>query len=306
MKPVVHIIPQRGRGFAAALALACAWLFASALQPIILNAQEKSFLWKLSRGESSIYLLGSIHYLGKEHFPLRQSILDALDNSKKLVLEIDLNSASPETAQRVTLEKALYRDGTTLAQNIDPETYRLAAERAASLGLDMKVLSQMKPWFVGLTMMAFKLRQLGLDANLGVDRELAERAKQSGKPTGGLESIEFQLDLLDRLPKREQEMMLRESIVELERLDQNINEIVQAWLGGDGAAIERLLLAGMREYPELHQKLIVDRNRRWLPDIEKLIAQGGDAMVVVGAAHLVGQDGLIEMLKSRSYTMEQQ
>lgn len=282
-----------------------AGLLAAVLQPLVLGAQERSFLWKVSQGENSIYLLGSIHYLRKEHFPLRPSILDALDQSKRLVLEIDLDSLSPATTQRVTLEKALYGDGTTLAQNIDPDTYRLAAERASQLGLDIKVLSPMKPWFVALTMTAFKLRQLGLDAALGVDRQLAERAKRSGKPINGLETFEFQLDIFDRLSKREQEMMLRETVAELERLDHNIARIVQAWLDGDGAALEKLMLAGMREYPDLYQRLIVERNRRWLPEIEKIIAAGG-AMVVVGAGHLVGQDGVIELLKSRGYTLEQQ
>lgn len=282
-----------------------AWLLAAVLQPLVLGAQERSFLWKVSQGENSIYLLGSIHYLRKEHFPLRPSILDALDQSKRLVLEIDLDSLSPATTQRVTLEKALYGDGTTLAQNIDPDTYRLAAERASQLGLDIKVLSPMKPWFVALTMTAFKLRQLGLDAALGVDRQLAERAKRGGKPINGLETFEFQLDIFDRLSKREQEMMLRETVAELERLDHNIARIVQAWLDGDGAALEKLMLTGMREYPDLYQRLIVERNRRWLPEIEKIIAAGG-AMVVVGAGHLVGQDGVIELLKSRGYTLEQQ
>lgn len=305
MKSTGNIFRRRRRRMAVFLLPLYAGLLAAVLQPLVLGAQERSFLWKVSQGENSIYLLGSIHYLRKEHFPLRPSILDALDQSKRLVLEIDLDSLSPATTQRVTLEKALYGDGTTLAQNIDPDTYRLAAERASQLGLDIKVLSPMKPWFVALTMTAFKLRQLGLDAALGVDRQLAERAKRSGKPINGLETFEFQLDIFDRLSKREQEMMLRETVAELERLDHNIARIVQAWLDGDGAALEKLMLAGMREYPDLYQRLIVERNRRWLPEIEKIIAAGG-AMVVVGAGHLVGQDGVIELLKSRGYTLEQQ
>jgi len=302
----VHIIQQRRSGLAAAQFLICAWLLASALYPQALPAQEKSFLWKASKNEKSVYVLGSIHYLKKENFPLPKSILDALDHSKKLVLEIDVNSASAGSAERLTFEKAPYRDGTTLAQNIDRETYQLAAQRAAQLGVDMRALNPMKPWFVALTMMAVKFQQLGLDPSLGVDRHLAERAKGRGKPTSGLETLEFQITLLDQLSKRDQDSMLRETVTELDLLDQNFNQIVQAWVSGDGASLEALLLASMREYPDLHQKIIVDRNRRWLPQIEKMIAQGDGAMVVVGAAHLVGQDGVIEMLKTRGYKLEQQ
>ena len=305
MRRAVHSIQQRF-GLAAVLFLSCGWLLASALHPQALLAQEKSFLWKVSKDEKSVYLLGSIHYLRKENFPLRKNILDALDSSKRLVLEIDLNSASAASAQRLTVEKALYRDGTILPQNIEQETYRLAAQRAAQLGIDMQALNPMKPWFVALTMMAIKFQQLGLDPNLGVDRYLAARAKDGGKPTSGLETLEFQLTLLDQLSKRDQDSMLRETVTELDLLDQNFTAIVQSWLKGDGASLEALLLASMKEYPDLHQKIIVDRNRRWLTQIETMIAQGDKAMVVVGAAHLVGQDGVIAMLKTRGYKLEQQ
>ena len=193
-----------------------------------------------------------------------------------------------------------------MEQNVEPDIFQLATRRAAELGIDPQVLKPMKPWFVALTMMAIKFQQLGLDANLGVDRYLAERAKNSGKPTSGLETLEFQLGLLDQLPRRDQEMMLRETVTELDLLDKNMEQIVQSWLKGESASLEALLMAGMKEYPELHQKIIVERNRRWLPQIEKIIGQGGGAMVVVGAAHLVGQDGVVEMLKNRGYEMEQQ
>jgi hypothetical protein len=117
--------------------------------------------------------------------------------------------------------------------------------------------------------------------------------------------MEFQLGLFDGMPRRDQEMMLRETLKELDRLDQGVEQIVQLWLKGDVGSLEEWLLAGMREYPEVHEKVIVERNRRWLPQIEKMIAQGEIAMVIVGAAHLVGREGVIELLKQRGYMVEQ-
>jgi len=268
-------------------------------------AQEKSLFWRVSRDQKSIFLLGSIHYLRRENYPLNPAILNALDISKSLVLEVDLNSVSTESAQHMTLEKAIYRDGTTLAQNISAETYQLAARRASELGLDMRVLNSMKPWFAALTMVAIKLQRLGLDPKLGVDRHLAERAKNSGKPTAGLETLEFQLSLFDQLSEREQELMLRQTVEELERLDRDINDIVNSWLKGDGERMASLLLAGMVEYPELYQKILVERNRRWVGEIERLVQQGSGAMVVVGAAHLLGKDSVVEILKQKGYSVEQ-
>jgi hypothetical protein len=271
-----------------------------------LPAQEKSLLWQVSRDDKSIFLLGSIHYLRKENYPLNQTILNALDASKSLVLEIDLNRTSVESAQQATLEKAVYRDGTNLAQNISPETYELASRRAVELGLDMRILNPMKPWFAALTMVAINLQRIGLDPKFGVDRHLAERAKSSGKPTSGLETLESQLSIFDQLSKQEQESMLRETVGELERLNRDINEIVQSWLKGDDNRLMTLLLTGMQEYPDLYEKVLVDRNRRWVGNIEKLVQQGSGAMVVVGAAHLLGKDSVVEMLKAKGYSVEQQ
>ena len=270
-----------------------------------LAAQEKSLLWQVSRDDNSIFLLGSIHYLRKENYPLNQTILNALDASKRLVLEIDLNRTSTQSAQQATLEKAIYRDGTNLAQNVSPETYELASRRAVELGLDMRILNPMKPWFAALTMVAINLQRIGLDPKFGVDRHLAERAKSSGKPTSGLETLEAQLGIFDQLSNREQELMLRETVEEIERLNKEINAIVQSWLKGDENRLTTLLLTGMQEYPDLYEKVLVERNRRWVTDIEKLVQQGSGAMVVVGAAHLVGKDSVVEMLKAKGYSVEQ-
>jgi Uncharacterized protein conserved in bacteria len=290
---------------AARLVFALVTLIAWSASPHAVVAQEKSLLWRVSRDERSIFLLGSIHYLRKENYPLNPAILNALDASKRLVLEVDLNSTSAESAQRVTLEKAIYRDGTSLAQNISEETYRLAARRANELGLDMRILNPMKSWFAALTMVAVKLQQMGLDSRFGVDRYLAERAKGGGKPTAGLETLEFQLSLFDQLSKREQEMMLRQTVEELERLDKDINDIVKSWLKGDSDQLATLMLGGLQEYPELYQKILVERNRRWVGEIERLVQQGSGAMVVVGAAHLLGKDSVVEMLKEKGYSVEQ-
>ncbi|HEX7232540.1 MAG TPA: TraB/GumN family protein [Candidatus Binatia bacterium] len=269
------------------------------------RAEEKSLLWKVSTDASSVDILGSIHYLRSENYPLKKAILDAFEKSKRVVFEIDLNSASPEAFQRIALEKAIYRNGTTLAQNISADTYHLAAQRATQFGIDMRVFNPMKPWFVAINLIAMKLRALGLDPRHGVDQYLAVEAKRRGKPASGLETLEFQIGLLDELSKQNQEAMLRETVTELDLLDRNIDEIVRSWLEGDEAVLAKLLLAGMVQFPEIHQKVIVERNRRWVPEIEKLLAQGGGALIVIGAAHLVGGDGVIEMLKTKGYSVEQ-
>jgi uncharacterized protein YbaP (TraB family) len=268
-------------------------------------AQEKSFLWQLQSGKGDIYILGSIHFLKRQNYPLNPTIEKAFDSAKKLVFELDLKSADSGTVQRLTLEKGLHRDGKTLQQNVSAETYSLAAKRAQELGLDIHALSPLKPWMVALTMASLQLQKLGFDPNSGIDRYLAARATKAGKPIAGLETAAFQIGLMDQLSASDQESMLRQSLKEMDLLDKGLDQIVRAWAAGDVPALEQLLLKAMREYPAVHQKIVVDRNRRWLPEIERLIQEGESALVVVGAAHLVGKEGVIELLKARGYTLEQ-
>jgi uncharacterized protein YbaP (TraB family) len=269
------------------------------------RAQEKSFLWQLQSGKGDIYILGSIHFLKRENYPLNPTIEKAFDSAKKLVFEIDLKSADSAAVQRLTLEKGLHRDGKTLQQDISAETYSLATKRAQELGIDIRTLSPLKPWIVALTMASLKLQKLGFDPNSGVDRYLAGRATKAGKPIAGLETAAFQIGLMDQLSAVDQESMLRQSLREMDLLDKGLDQIVRSWAVGDVPALEKLLLSAMREYPAVHQKIVVDRNRRWLPEIERMIEQGENALVVVGAAHLVGKEGVIELLKKRGYILEQ-
>ena len=288
-------------------ALTCVWgcligLLVAAEHP---HAQEKSFLWQVRSEQGTLYLLGSIHFLKKEHFPLNKAIDEAFERSGRLVLEIDIKSADPVKIQQLTLQKGMNTDGTTLRQNVSQETYSLAERRAKQLGMDLRSLAPFRPWLVALTMQSLMLQRLGLSTDFGVDRYLAGRAEKAGKPVAGLETAEFQIGLFDQFSLRDQELMLRETLKELDVIEKNVERIVQMWLKGNVSALEDLLLAGMREYPEVHQKLLVDRHRRWLPQIEKMIQRGDRAIVVVGAAHLVGKDGVIALLRERGYTVEQ-
>ena len=270
-----------------------------------LNAEDKSFLWQVKSDKGAIYLLGSIHYMKRENYPLKKSIQEAFDHSRTVVLEIDPQRDTPERAQRVMLEKAFYRNGTSLQQKVSPETYQLAEQRARELGLDLVQMSRLKPWFVALSLTAAKLQKMGFDPNFGLDRVLADQAKNGGKAVRGLETLEFQIGLLDQLSPSEQDSLLRQTLKELDLLDKSLEQVVQSWNSGDADALERLLLAGMKDYPDIYEKIVVDRNRRWLPEVVKMLEQGEKALVVVGAAHLVGKQGLIELLKQRGYTVEQ-
>ena len=215
--------PQSGRTIGICFCLLLLSLLVAAGD---VGAQDKSFLWRVQSDKGNIYILGSVHFLKKENYPLSKTIEQAFDSTQKLVLEIDLKSEDTVMIQRVTLEKGINRDR-TLQQSISPETYGLAEKRAQELGMDIRALSPLKPWVVALTMTALQLQKLGFDPNYGVDRYLAERAAKSAKPVLGLETAAFQIGLIDQLPEKNQESMLRQSLKEMDLLDRALDQIVR-------------------------------------------------------------------------------
>jgi uncharacterized protein YbaP (TraB family) len=194
----------------------------------------------------------------------------------------------------------------SLATVLSPETLALTEKRLAASGLPLEPLKLFKPWMLALTLMSQEWQKAGFDAELGLDKHFYDRAKASGRPIQALETLEFQISQFDAMPAEEQDRLLASTIRELDTQIPALNELAAAWKAGDTATLERLLLNDLKAEPRLYRQLLVDRNRAWLPKIEELFRRGSPALVVVGAAHLIGPDGLVAMLQARGYTVEQQ
>jgi uncharacterized protein YbaP (TraB family) len=270
-----------------------------------LEAQDKSFLWRVRSTSNIVYILGSIHLMKKENYPLNPTIETAFGDAKKVAFEIDLRAAEPATMRHLMIERGIYRDGRGLSQTISDKTYAMAAERAKTLGLDLKTLDRLKPWVVAMMLTSMQLQKLGFDPRHGVDRHLFDRAQTASKPVIGLESPEDQFRVFDQMPPEQQELMLVQALKDLSVLDTGLQRLLAAWKSGDERSMEELIVGGFKDYPELYQRVMLDRNRRWLGRLEDFLAQTEVHMVVVGAAHLVGRGSLIELLRQRGYTVEQ-
>jgi uncharacterized protein YbaP (TraB family) len=265
------------------------------------------FMWKVEGpGGSSAYLLGSLHVLTADFYPLHATINKAFAESKTLVEEIDLDEAGDPMMMMAALAKAMLTDGRTLDQIIAPAVYAEVQKRAEKAGLPMAAIQRMKPWLVAITLMAPTLQAAGFKPELGVDRHFFDRAKDSGMKRQGLETMAFQLDQFDSLSAKLQEELLRTTMEELDNQVAGVKEMAQAWAFGNVAAIEKLALGELKSAPELYQKLLVDRNNNWIPHIETCIKQNAGCFVVVGAGHLVGPDGLPVLLAKKGYKVTQQ
>ena len=269
-------------------------------------ATGKSFLWKVHSGQKVLYLAGSVHALGADSYPLSAAYESAFNSSGTLVEEINLAEAEQLAAAPLLLSKGLYTDGRTFESAVGKDTATLVATRLKTTGIPMEMIRTMKPWMVMLLITAFEAQKAGLDAALGLDKYFFDKARAASKPVLALETAESQIDRFDKMPESLQEQMLRSTLTELDSQQNSVGAMISAWKTGDAAALEKMSLSSFDGYRGAYTSLIVERNNNWVPQIEACMARPQPCFVVVGAAHLIGPDGLLTLLKKKGYKIEQQ
>ena len=266
----------------------------------------KSFLWKVHAGTKVLYLAGSVHALGKDAYPLSPAYENAFTAAGTLVEEINLAEAEQLAAAPMLLAKGLFTDGRTFESVVAKETATLVEGRLKDTGIPFEMIRTMKPWMVMLMITAFEAQKAGLDAALGLDKYFFDKARAAGKPVLALETAESQIDRFDKMPESLQEQMLRSTLTELEVQRNSVAAMINAWRRGDAATLEKMALSSFDDYRGAYTSLIVERNNNWIPQIEACMAKPTPCFVVVGAAHLIGPDGLLTLLTKKGYRIEQQ
>jgi uncharacterized protein YbaP (TraB family) len=266
---------------------------------------QKIFLWKVQSPSNRVYLLGSVHFLKPEDYPLPSAMQAAFDDAEGLVFEVNFNLAESVETQRFLLQQAQPEAGKTLQTLLDAQTYSLAEEKAAELGLPIALFENFEPWFLTLSLVPLKLQTLGFNPEYGVDQYFFNQAVEQGKGISALETIEEQLTLLNHLSDENQQAFLLQTLQELDTLQTSLHALVETWSTGDVEGLERLILEGFEPYPALQEDLITSRNRTWVGTIDNLLKQREDYLVVVGAAHLVGEQGVIQLLENQGYPVIQ-
>jgi uncharacterized protein YbaP (TraB family) len=285
---------------------ACAALLATLCQVDAAAAQApRNFIWKVSGPTGAIYLVGSVHLLTKDYYPLNPSLETAFKDSDLLVEEADLGELEAPASQFKLLTRGLLPGNQSLDTVLSASTYELVTKRVEALGVPLEPLKRFKPWMLALTLVQLEWQKAGFDGSLGLDRHFYDRARVDGKAVQGLETVDFQLSLFDGMSAEEQDRMLAGSLEDLDDERANVVRLIDAWKAGDAATVERLMLSDMENDPIMYKRLLVDRNRAWLPRLDALLGRKGRAFVVVGAAHLVGPEGVLAMFRAKGYRVEQ-
>lgn len=269
------------------------------------SAGTQHILWQIKGRQNTVWLLGSVHFLPKNE-PLDPQLIKTYRDAEAIVMEIDLDDLDPAKIQSTTLGLAMLPEEQTLEQRLGPQLNSQFIERAKQLGADPAMFDHFQPWFAALTLTQLQLLKMGLDPESGIEQQLLPLIHADHKHVQGLETFEEQLGILAGLSEKNQKEFVQYSLEDAESAPKELDAMLSAWRKGDAQQLAAVLEQEFRRFPDLYRPLTVQRNQRWLPQIEKMLADRQDYLIVVGALHLVGHDSVIDLLQRDGYKAVQQ
>ena len=274
------------------------------------QARENTFdntlpLWQLDGIDNKIFLLGSIHVLRKQDHPLPERFDAVFEEAETIIMELDMDDVDPIATQREVLELGMIHDGGTLESLMGPEFYRQAKANADAANIDLAMLAQSEPWYAAITTELLSVMRLGFNPRYGIEMYITGKAKAQKKEILGLETNRQQLEFFDELSLEAQSRYLIQSLSDAAGAKEAMGEIIDAWRHGDIEFLEDNLLSTLQKFPEVYEALLKRRNQAWIEPIEALLNADDDYLIVVGAAHLIGEDSVLALLEQRGISATQ-
>ena len=262
-------------------------------------------LWKVQGDRNSVYLLGSIHLLRSKDYPLPAAFNAAYDDADILIMEVDMDDMDPVAAQTAFTTYGVLHDETTLRDLMGKELYEQALVAADAIDIPLDMLNKTDPWYAAMTVEIMMLSRIGFNPALGVEMHMMTKAVEDGKTIDGFETVEEQILFLDGMSLQAQREMLMSTLAEGAKLSDMMDVLVDAWRHGDIARLESGMLDELAQHEELNKLLVTDRNARWVEKIDDLLDDDEDYLIIVGALHLVGQNGVPNQLQRNGYDVRQ-
>lgn len=265
-------------------------------------AQAGSPVWRISLGSHTLYLGGTIHVLGEADYPLPPEFDRAYKKSRVLVFETDIaKTQDPEFAKNL-MQQMTYTDGRTLQSLVRPSTFGTLSRFSGKRGIPAQSLNTFKPGMVMVFLTMAEMERLGA-GGAGVDEFYFKKGMADNRPMEFLESPMEQIRFLADVGVGKEDEMITYLIKDIEKLPALLPVMKQAWRSGDNARLFKETLAPLKkEYPQLYHTIMVKRNLAWLLAIQKMLVTPETEFVLVGAAHLAGDQGLIALLEKKGFT----
>lgn len=273
----------------------------SAEKPTAAQSPQLACVWKIQGSRNTVYIAGSVHLLRQEDYPLPSAYDIAYEDSSRLYFEIDMEEMNdPKTIKRMQ-KLGTYPGRDSLRRHVSPGTFKLLAAHLTSRGLPTLLFEQMKPGLLSINLSSMEAMRMGARADLGLEVKYHQKSLKDGKPSSGLETVEFQVTLFDKLNDREQDRMLRATLEKIDDMQKILKDLIDAWKVGDTKKMDTLLNEEFMEDPKLKSLLIDKRNQSWIPKIEQAFLGNENVIFIVGTGHLVGKGSVIDLLQQRGY-----
>ncbi len=288
------------------LSLAAALLVAAGTQSVAAQSGG-ALLWEVTSPSTTVYLLGTIHVGSRAMYPLPSVIENAYARAQVIALEADPTDPAGMLSAMGTV---MYQPPETLENNVPPPLFRDVRDALAASGLPIELAQGMKPYMVSMTLTMVEVGRLGFDVSLGVDMHLATRARRDGKRIVELESMAMQLALLDGMSKATQVAMLESTVKGMKSgtLKRDLESMVDAWRAGDASRLDEAALRDLKTMPgrtgtDLKDALFDRRNRAMTDKVVQMLGRPEIVLVGVGAGHLTGSSGIVELLRARGFNV---
>ncbi|GAB2999458.1 TraB/GumN family protein [Psychrosphaera aestuarii] len=258
-------------------------------------------VWEVKKGEDVVHIGGTIHLLPITEYPLPNVFTDTYKEADSIVLEAKLPTPDDQTGQMAMLKAMAYAEGETLSQHLSEQTNESLKQYFSAVGIQFDKLDKFKPGFISSMILNIETQKAGM-GGAGVDMYFSQLANKDNKSIEYLETLDFQLNMLANMGVGNEEYVVKHNLAEAEKIVPMLKKLIAAWRTGDENAINELALVQMKEqFPESFKTMMTDRNLDWVPKIEALFNDDDKEFVLVGAAHLVGEDSVIEQLKKKGY-----
>ncbi len=269
------------------------------------TAVQKHCLWEVETPTNRVFLLGSLHLLKSDAYPLAAEIDTAYRLSPKVIFETDIGAMEDPAVQARMLNMGLYPEGQSLLQNISGDMRMALQKRMTDLGLPMEAFVRFKPWLLAVTLTTLELQRLGFSPAYGIDVHYYGRARSDEKEIDFFEAIDYQLDLLGSMSAEDQNAFLGQTLKDLEIAAEMADDMMRYWQKGQVDKLYSLLFKSFEDYPEIEDRLLLQRNKDWVKKIETMLGEPENIFIVVGAGHLVGPQSVVALLKQKGYKVRQ-
>jgi uncharacterized protein YbaP (TraB family) len=264
-------------------------------------------IWEVRSHTNTVYLFGTIHVGARKMYPLSPAVEQAYAASRVLALEAD---PTDQSAALAAVQRSTYTAPDNLANHVSPVLMEDLKKTLPAIGLPIEYARAMRPHLLAMTIAIVEIGRQGYDPSLGLDMHFARRAKQEGKRIVELESIAGQMALLDSFSPELQEAMLRSTVDGIRdgSLSADTHELVSAWSAGDPAQLMGQVDKEVDGLPqkaaaEMRERLYDARNHEMADKVVTMLAGTDATFVAVGTGHLLGDTGMVELLRRKGYAI---